>query len=188
MKDFLAEIRRELADLPRPVQEKWWRWFWQAWPEAEGDWQRAAAQAWEAFTREAKGKAATPGREGGAEPPGGAGGGRLRRLWGKIKGLYEMRREDGSGCRQNRGSQVGTATITGSRLEEREVGGRGQGAGERDFEAIFAEAVAHGWLKPEQRLWAEALVRQDWSALREFLDLAAALPGGQASESRTRPW
>jgi len=109
MEEFLAELRAELAELPPALRERWWRWFWQAWPAAGGDGQRAAAQAWAAFAREAKGQA--------------------------------------------------PAAAEGE-----------------DFERLFAEAVARGWLLPEQKPWAAALVRQNWAALREFLDLAAANP------------
>jgi hypothetical protein len=164
------DIWYELAELPGSARRIWRRAFWRAWPQAGGDCRRAAAMAWQAFALEAKGCGAT----GAAAGKGRAGEGRMGRaliaITAKIAaGWFFVRKFLGV-----RGRQPGCGPATrGCHLE--------------NLETVFAEAVAKGWLKPEQRPWAEVLAKRDGQALREFVELAAAAAEYQAGWGGGRP-
>jgi hypothetical protein len=163
MWQWWLEIREELRELPGGARARWWRAFWQVWPEVPGDYQRATTLAWEAFAREARSKR---GLETGPE------GGRHRQ-WRRGRIFWGFLRFGWSVCLEmvrswGRRQQPVRAAVKGCSPGDDGL----PGARER-LETVFAEAVAKGWLKPEQRPWAEALARRDWGALQEFLALAA---------------
>ena len=181
------EIWAELAELPGGARRIWRRAFWRAWPRAGGDCRRAAAMAWQAFALEAKGCRATSreiNKGGQADLEAGS----TREKCGATARVAEA----GRGVKGRLGQVLGaiTAKVAAGWLVVRKVleaagswqsrGPWAGGFGQENLDTVFAEAVAKGWLKPEQRPWAEALARRDGQALREFFELAAAAADYQA--------
>lgn len=167
------EIVAELAELPVGARRLWRRAFWQAWPEAGGDCQRAVALAWQAFALEAKGlrEFRLEGQNRGWRGTIGAffGG-----LWPELTGFWVFLRTV-LGFRRGKKRNLVCRDQGQVATQRQERKGQGSaGVDPENMEMIFTEAVAKGWLKPEQRPWAEALARRDWLALKEFFDLAAA--------------
>ncbi len=179
------EIWAELAELPGGAQRIWRRAFWRAWPQAGGDCERAAALAWQAFALEAKGGGADSWlikqERTGNFRFGKAIGAILAKVtigWGVVRAVLGLRR------RRQRVADGGGATDTAK--EGQKANGRGRiGVCQGDLETVFAEAVARGWLKPEQRPWAEALARRDGQSLQEFCNLAA---GAAEYQTRRNAW
>ena len=171
------EVWAEVAELPKEARRLWRRAFWRAWPQAGGDGRRAAALAWQAFALEAKGRGAGSRGPGTGEADEGRAIEAVGAFLAELKaGLVFFRswleRRWGKECSPGKeGPRQLAARVPQRRGPE--LGGGGPGS----MEEIFGEAVAKGWLKPEQRPWAEALARRDRQALQEFFELAAAAAG-----------
>lgn len=169
MQDLPEDMRMEVEELPGGIQKFWWQAFWRAWLEVGGDVRRAGAKAWQRFARMAKG--------GGRRWSGDRGGmsrkarrdfcQRVRLMLAQLAeddaGEGKVGREVAAGC--------GVQPLASGPVEAEEVLDCYTG---EMAERLFEEAVARGWLKPEQRLWVEVYARRDWEGLRSFLGLAAA--------------
>ncbi|MGQ9919843.1 MAG: hypothetical protein ACUVRZ_00780 [Desulfobacca sp.] len=162
----------ELAELPADARRIWRRSFWRAWLRVGGDCRRAAALAWQAFAVEAKG---------GRAKSGGVPEGRERAgLIGQVRALLRDRVRAGWVVVRQMLQRRGRRQVSEPWAKR---------LGQEDWDTVFAEAVARGWLQPEQRPWAEAMARQDGQYLREFFQFAAAAAAYQAGrDGGRRQW
>lgn len=166
------EVWAEVAELPKDARRLWRRAFWRAWPKAAGDGRRAAALAWQAFALEAKGGGAalrSPGKRDADERQINKA---VSALLAKFRAILVLFRSF-LGLPRGRESSPMEDTQQPFRPGYKGRGSELERFGQRNLEEVFAEAVAQGWLKPEQRPWAEALARRDGQALQEFFKLAA---------------